>query len=72
MSYHSERAPGIFVLTADGRPESLGLAGHADRRVTILDPPDGFDTADPGSPQNIRILDAMRTESAADRARWTS
>ena len=61
-SYNSVSAPGLFAIDSEGRPVALALAERTDRRVTILDPPIGFDTTRPSSPQNSRILDEMRRQ----------
>jgi hypothetical protein len=69
-SHNSASAPGIFAINTENQPVSLPMAKLADRRVTILHPPNGFDVTEPGSRENLRLLSAMKTAAAAERARW--
>jgi hypothetical protein len=71
-SYNSLSAPGIFAIDSDGRPVALPVAARSDRRVTLRNPPDGLDTTDPDSSNNLRLLEAVRQAALADRARWMS
>jgi hypothetical protein len=69
-SFHSASAPGIFAIDASYQPVSLPMAKRTDRRVTVLNPPTGFDVTRPDSPDNLRILREMRQASEEDLARW--
>ena len=60
-SHNSASAPGIFAINSDNQPVALFLAKLTDRRVTIINPPEGLDTANPGSLQNLRVLATLRS-----------